>query len=155
MVAARSASAARSGEGESAVDYEPFGQRTVRLGLATSEQVREALETQRLLAEKAGLLGEILVEMGWLDPTYYIEIVQQLADDKTPSGRATVQERFTKLALEKGCVTPDQVKEGRRIQSTRTHKNKLIGQIMVEMGIIAPRDRDRVLATYKDNGHAK
>lgn len=137
------------------MDYEPFGQRTVRLGLATSEQVREALETQRLLAEKAGLLGEILVEMGWLDPTHYIEIVQQLADDKTLSDREVIQEKFAELALEKGYVTPTQVKEGRRIQSTRTHKNKLIGQIMVEMGIIASGDRDRVLATYKDDGHAK
>lgn len=133
---------------------EPFGQRAVRLGLVTSEQVREALETQKLLAEKAGLLGEILVEMGWLDAIKYIEIVEQLSREEGHLEREKIQQRFVEIALQKGYVTSENIEEGRRIQVDRVRKNKLIGQIMVEMGILDPADRDRVLATYADNGRA-
>lgn len=132
------------------VDSEPFGQRAVRLGIATSEQVREALETQKMLAEKAGLLGEILVEMSWMDPMHYIEVVQEITEKHEVATRDKIQEEFVTLSLAKGYVTSERLREARRIQSTRTHKNKLIGQIMVEMGLIAPDDRDRILATYKD-----
>jgi len=120
----------------------------------TSEQVRQALETQKILAEKAGLLGEILVEMGWLDPMHYIEVVQELAESKEGGSREQIQERFAEVALERGYIEAGQLTEGRRIQSTRTQKNKLIGQIMVEMGILGPEERDRVLATYSDDGKA-
>ena len=136
------------------MESEPFGQRAVRLGLVTSEQVRQALETQKILAEKAGLLGEILVEMGWLDPMHYIEVVQELAESKEGGSREQIQERFAEVALERGYIEAGQLTEARRIQSTRTQKNKLIGQIMVEMGILGPEERDRVLATYSDDGKA-
>jgi hypothetical protein len=119
--------------------------------MVTSEQVREALETQKMLAEKAGLLGEILVEMGWMDPMHYIEVVQDLTDKHEVATRDKIQEEFVTIALAKGYVTSERVREARLVQSTRTHRNKLIGQIMVEMGLIAPDDRDRILATYRDN----
>ena len=134
------------------VDSEPFGQRAVRLGLATSEQVRQALETQKILAEKAGLLGEILVEMGWLDPVHYIEVVQELAENDEEEDREQVQERFAQMALERDYIESEQLEQARQIQSTRTQKNKLIGQIMVEMGILAGGERDRVLKSYSSNG---
>ena len=135
-------------------DSEPFGQRAVRLGLITSEQVREALETQKLLAEKAGLLGEILVEMNWLDAIKYIEIVEQLSQEDAVRERDKIQDRFIQIALQNGYVTMDNISEARKIQADRVRKNKLIGQIMVEMGILDPTERDKVLATYKNNGRS-
>ena len=135
-------------------DSEPFGQRDVRLGLITSEQVREALETQKLLAEKAGLLGEILVEMNWLDAIKYIEIVEQLSQEDAVRERDKIQDRFIQIALQNGYVTMDNISEARKIQADRVRKNKLIGQIMVEMGILDPTERDKVLATYKNNGRS-
>lgn len=133
-------------------EAEPFGQRAVRLGLATSEQVREALETQKLLSEKAGLLGEILVEMGWLDPIKYIEVVEEVSAAQAPGAAGGIQERFIDVLLQKRYVAGHEVEDARKIQADRIRKNKLIGQIMVEMGILDPTDRDRVLATYRDNG---
>ena len=136
-------------------ESEPFGQRAVRLGLATSEQVREALETQKLLAEKAGLLGEILVEMGWLDPMRYIEVVEEVSSMEGQNAPGGVQERFIEALLRRNYVANHDLDNARKIQADRIRKNKLIGQIMVEMGILDPIDRDRVLATYRDNGKSR
>lgn len=133
-------------------ESEPFGQRAVRLGLATSEQVREALETQKLLAEKAGLLGEILVEMGWLDPMRYIEVVEEVSSAEGQNAPGGIQERFIEVVLRRNYVAYHDIENARKIQADRIRKNKLIGQIMVEMGTLDPSDRDRVLSTYKDNG---
>lgn len=132
-------------------ESEPFGQRAVRLGLVTSQQVREALETQQLLSEKSGLLGEILVEMGWMDPQHYIEIVQELMEEDADAERERIQERFVARATEKHYVNPDQVDQARKIQSGWSRKNKLIGQVMVEMGFIRPEQLQNVLTTYKRN----
>lgn len=133
-------------------ESEPFGQRAVRLGLATSEQVREALETQKLLAEKAGLLGEILVEMGWLDPMRYIETVEEVSSMEGQNAHGGVQEHFIEALLRRNYIASHDIENARKIQADRIRKNKLIGQIMVEMGILDPSDRDRVLTTYRDNG---
>ena len=125
------------------MDSEPFGQRAVRLGLATSEEIREALETQKILAEKAGLLGEILVEMNLMDPMHYIEIVGELADYDEEAMQVNVQDHFVEVALERGYINEAQLAEARKVQVNRMNKNKLIGQIMVEMGILGPAERDR------------
>lgn len=137
-------------------DAEPFGQRAVRLGLATSQQVRQALETQDMLKQKAGLLGEILVEEGWLDPQNYMETVQEIvaeAEQKGHSG-ADLQEVFAKRVVEKGHVSPGTVAKAMELQSEPARKFQLIGQIMVEMGFLNDQERNRIVATYLENGQS-
>ncbi len=131
-------------------DSEPFGQRAVRLGMATSEQVRLALETQVMLAQKSGLLGEILVEMGWLDAQDYLKIVQDLAKERSGGSRnhEDLQEAFVDEALERGCVSRDRLEEAKTIQANFTRKNRLIGQVMVEMGFITAEECKEILKTY-------
>jgi len=133
---------------------EPFGQRAVRLGFMTSDEVRQALETQSLLARKSGLVGEILVEMGFLNLQQYLEIVQDLADSDEGKTHDQMQGEFVKKALEKGYVTTQNIEDARTIQLTRPPRNKLIGQIMVEMGLLKPHERDAILATYDDDAKA-
>lgn len=129
-------------------DSEPFGQRAVRLGFVTSEQVRDALVTQQILAQKAGLIGEILVEMGWLDPAQYIEVVHELAEENRPHGE--VQEAFVALVLDRKYAQPLHVEMARKIQSGWIRKNKLIGQVMVELGYLTGGQLDKIVATYTD-----
>ena len=133
---------------------EPFGQRAVRLGFATSDQVRQALETQSMLACKSGLIGEILVEMGWLNPQDYIKIVQQLTAGGASEGKShkELQEGFVRAALAQGLVDEERVAEARLIQSRFKRRNRLIGQVMVEMGIISAQECERILETYSQNG---
>jgi len=134
-------------------DSEPFGQRAVRLGFVTSEQVRDALVTQQMLAQKAGLIGEILVEMGWLEPTQYIEVVHELAETEERKPHGEAQEAFVDLALGRKYVEPLHVEMARKIQSGWIRKNKLIGQVMVELGYLKPGQLDTIIATYS-NGKA-
>lgn len=129
---------------------EPFGQRAVRLGYATSEQVRQGLETQQMLAAKGSLLGEILVEMGWMDTAVYIQILQELVN----CGKANhheLQDLFVQKALDRGKVDPVRIDEARKIQANWNRKNKLIGQIMVELGYITVSERDDIMRTYKND----
>jgi len=131
-------------------DSEPFGQRAVRLGFATSEQVRMALKTQSMMAEKSGLIGEILVEMGWLDPQDYMSLVQELLEKTEGSDKQhdKIQEDFVTLAVERGFVDEDRVSEARRIQQGFARKIRLIGQIMVDMGFITPDECEKIIETY-------
>lgn len=130
-------------------DSEAFGQRAVRLGLATSEQVRIALQTQSIMAEKSGLLGEILVEMDWLDPQDYMSLVQELLDDDE-AGKAhdSIQEKFVTRALECGYTDEDRITEARKIQEGFTRKIRLIGQVMVDMGFITLDECRKIMETY-------
>lgn len=134
-------------------DSEPFGQRAVRLGLVTSNQVRQALETQEMLGQKSGLLGEILVEMGWLDPQDYMKIVSSLVEetDGVSRSHSELQEQFVKTAIEMGCVDERVVEQARKIQSGYVRKIRLIGQIMVDMGFLDDQQCERILQTYRDN----
>lgn len=136
-------------------DSEPFGQRAVRLGFATSEQVREALETQKLLSEKGGLLGEILVEMGWLSADRYIEVVQALMEDSVEGTRAEIQETFISRVLAKGYVTAENVDCARKIQAGWSRKGKLIGQVMVEMGILRAAQLEDILSSYRKDDQGR
>jgi len=131
-------------------DSEPFGQRAVRLGFATSEQVRMALKTQSMMAEKSGLIGEILVEMGWLDPQDYMSLVQELLEKTEGSDKQhdKIQEDFVTLAVERGFVDEGRVSEARRIQQGFARKIRLIGQIMVDMGFITPDECEKIIETY-------
>ncbi len=121
-------------------DSEPFGQRAVRLGFVTSEQVREALDTQRLMGEKSGLIGEILVEMGWMDSDRYVEVVQGMMEEGVEGDREAIQGEFVGRALAKGYITQQSVEHARKIQAGWSRKNKLIGQVMVDMGYLVPAD---------------
>lgn len=134
-------------------DSEPFGQRTVRLGFATSEQVRMALQTQAMLAEKSGLLGEILVEMGWLDPQDYMRLVQELSAKETPGDRSheEIQKRFAECAVTEGYVDGEKMTQARKIQSSFTRKNRLIGQIMLEMEFLTSEQCRQVIETYPND----
>ena len=125
---------------------EPFGQRAVRLGFVTSEQVRRALETQDMLARKGGLIGEILVEQGWMDPEAHIGAIREISSNAAATAQEA-EERFIALSLKRSLVTREDVDKAREIQRRRS-KNSLIGQILVEMGVITPQNRDRILATY-------
>lgn len=135
-------------------DSEPFGQRAVRLGFATSEQVREAVETQKMLAEKAGLIGEILVEMGWLTAEQYIDIVQQIAEEHQGDHDAA-QEAFITNARKKHKLDPTHVDLARKIQSGWIRKNKLIGQVMVELGFISAEQLEQIIATYRNDDQGR
>ena len=131
-------------------DSEPFGQRAVRLGLATSEEVRLALKTQSMMAEKSGLIGEILVEMGWLDPQDYMSLVQELLEQSECDSKdhKDIQEEFVKQALERKYVGEEQLGAARKIQEGFARKIRLIGQIMVEMGFITSEECQKVMETY-------
>ena len=131
-------------------DCEPFGQRAVRLELATSEQVRLALETQAMMAQKSGLLGEILVEMGWLDAQDYLKLVQDLvkANSDDSNNHDDLQEVFVAEALKRDSVSRERLEEAKTIQANFTRKNRLIGQVMVEMGFITADECKKILKTY-------
>jgi len=134
-------------------DSEPFGQRAVRLGFATSEQVRYALETQRMLSRKSGLIGEIMVEMGWLDEQSYMRIVDELVrgDDESEKDHDELQQDFVRTALERGDISPENIEQARKIRDKFDHKGELIGQIMVELGYITPEECEEILSTYPDD----
>lgn len=50
-----------------------FGEKLIRDGLITQEQLDEALETQK--TEKGRKIGEILVSLGYLDIDKFTEIL--------------------------------------------------------------------------------
>ncbi|MCD6405804.1 MAG: hypothetical protein J7M19_08250 [Planctomycetes bacterium] len=135
------------------LDSEPFGQRAVRLGMATSDQVRQALDTQEMLGQKSGLLGEILVEMGWLNPQDYMNIVLSLVEeaDGVSRSHSELQEEFVRTALERGCIDERAVEQATKIQSGYVRKIRLIGQVMVDMGFLNDQQCERILQTYRDN----
>ena len=61
-----------------AIRKEPFGARAMMLGLATTEQIERALETQQKLALRGEkkLLGMILVEMQVINTTQLLAILK-------------------------------------------------------------------------------
>jgi hypothetical protein len=68
---------------------EKFGERAVRMGFVTEEQVDDALEQQRWLREHGEgrrLTGIILLEMDALTNEQLIEVLQSYEDE---SGEAT------------------------------------------------------------------
>ena len=58
--------------------HEPFGARAMMLGLATTDQIEQALATQQTLLSRGEkkLLGMILVEMQVLNTTQLLAILK-------------------------------------------------------------------------------
>jgi hypothetical protein len=60
---------------------EPFGQVAVRKGYVSSQQVTDALDRQRDIAQQGAahkLIGMIMLEMGALDTTELIEVLREM-----------------------------------------------------------------------------
>jgi len=134
-------------ENERIYQSDPLGLRAVKLGLITRHDVETALQTQNFIQVKSDHLADVLVDLGFLDSTQYHEVLVAVLDvpaTNTEEGK----DAFCALAQEKGYITEENIEAARRASATRERRRKLLGQILVELGVLSSEQLEKVLATY-------
>jgi len=127
---------------------DPLGVRAIKLGLITRQQLETALQTQDMVQMKGDTLGDVLVDLGFVDSSQYHEILMELLNQPV-SGARKDEDVFCTLACGKGYVTESQIDTAKRAVSTRQKRRKLLGQILVELGLLTEDQLTQVLATYE------
>ena len=112
-----------------------FGLFLVKQGLASSQHIVKALDTQR---ERQMPIGKIALEYGLLDMKQVFEILNRQADE--------INVKFCAIALDLGYLDKQQVLFLLAIQKSRRPP---IGEILVEMGVISPEQLAASLDEFK------
>ena len=112
-----------------------FGLFLVKKGLASSQHIVKALDTQR---ERQMPIGKIALEYGLLDMKQVFEILNRQADE--------INVKFCAIALDLGYLDKQQVLFLLAIQKSRRPP---IGEILVEMGVISPEQLAASLDEFK------
>ncbi len=112
-----------------------FGEIVQSLGLATAEQVEQATRLQRT---SHPLLGRILVRQNALTKARRAEVLSH-AD--------ATGKRFGDACVELGACTAEQVAHALHTQKT---SNALVGDMLIEMGLISEDDRVRIVHMQLD-----
>jgi len=132
------------------VKKELFGERAIRLGFVSEKDVELALETQQMLANRSNLLGDIMLDLEFIDHEQYVKILAAVDAKLAGKKRASegISEIFCRMALDLGFVTEDQVRKARKIQQNWQRRAKLVGQIMLDLGSLTEKQLQKILDSY-------
>ena len=129
---------------------ELFGERAIKLGFVSEKDVELALETQQMLTGRSNLLGDIMLDLEFIDHEQYVKIVAAVDKKLAGKKRASedIPEIFCAKALDLGFVTEDQVRMARKIQQNWQRRVKLVGQIMLDLGSLTEKQLQKILDSY-------
>ena len=129
---------------------ELFGQRAMRLGFASELEIKTALETQKILMRRSKMLGDIFLELNFIDQDKYLKVVDAIDEER--KGKDIMAEEACELFCEKavafGYVNEDQVKKAKKVRKELEVRGKLIGQVMIELGALTNQQLQEILTTY-------
>ncbi|MGQ9631340.1 MAG: hypothetical protein ACUVXI_13675 [bacterium] len=117
-----------------------LGELLIREGMITSEQLDLALEHQR---KYQCLLGEALVQLGFVDFLTILKAVKQQEDEE--SLREAVRKsrlRLGEALVLEGKITEDQLRQGLELQK---EQGCPLGEALIQLGFVAEEDVRRVL----------
>ncbi len=133
-----------------AEEKEHFGERAVRLGFADERDIMTALETQEILMRRSKMLGDIFIELNFIDHDKYLKVVDAIDEDRkgndVPAEEAS--ELFCEKAVAFGYVDEDQVKKAKEVRREIEERRQLIGQVMLELGALTNQQLQEILNTY-------
>ena len=126
---------------------EPFGERAIKMGFVSEEEVQRALETQKLLGIKEQTLADILLELGKISSEDYYKVLEDIknAEKDLPAGKDSFCERVKQLKL----ITEEDEEVARVVQEKWQKRTKLLGEIMVELGDLSGEQLQQILNTYR------
>ncbi|HHE46348.1 MAG TPA: hypothetical protein ENL08_01420 [Bacteroidetes bacterium] len=110
-----------------------FGEIILKLGYVTTEQLKEAIEIQKI---GRAMVGQVLRNLNMLTDSQVDEI---LAYQRTPKGKGKM---FGDCAVELGLVSFMDLAEAIRYQIT---SRGFLGDILVRLGYITPEQRDEAI----------
>ena len=116
-----------------------FGFLGVRKNFVTPDQIIEALEIQleeNQSENKHRLIGEIMVDKGFMNPAQVNEILKEMTRPDAPIDD-DYRKRFGNLATAKGYITLQALKETVKAQvkeENDTGRHRLTGEILIENG---------------------
>lgn len=113
-----------------------LGDRLVAEGLITQEQLEQAMEHQK---KAGGRLGEILVEMGFVERSQLSEVAQTQRQ----------KGRLGDMLVDNGAITPEQLKHALDFQRK---SGGLLGDILMSLRILSPESLYRQVATQNNLG---
>lgn len=113
-----------------------LGDRLVAEGLITQEQLEQAMEHQK---KAGGRLGEILVEMGFVERSQLSEVTQTQRQ----------KGRLGDMLVDNGAITPEQLKQALDFQRK---SGGLLGDILMSLRILSPESLYRQVATQNNLG---
>ena len=121
-----------------------FGAIAVGMGMLTREDLQAAVEEQQqfLEAGERRRLGDVLVDRGSLTAAD-VEIILAMQEAFEKSDEDTL---FGELAVANGLTTQEKVDQALKRQQDEGNC-QLIGEIMVEMGLISVYQREALLYT--------
>lgn len=111
-----------------------FGNHLLNRGLIRPDQLTDALEYQRSMRLK---LGVIAVNAGYMTPAQVEEIHNM---------QKKVDKRFGELAVEKGYITEQQLEE---MLATQKQGHLMLGQALVDRGHLTIEQLQEALENYK------
>ena len=115
-----------------------FGEIVVDMGLINQEKLDEILKMQETGREKLGL---VMVNLNMF--TYH-QIEKVIERQNLPQGEG---KRFGECAVDLGFISEEELEKAVRYQSV---SQGMLGEIMVEMGLITAEQRDEALEKQKD-----
>jgi hypothetical protein len=137
-----------------------FGEVAIERGYATRAQVLEALKEQyrlRCLEKRHLFLGEVMVEKKMLRLEQLVELMHQSAGYHETPLEQRQKVFFGDVAVQKGYVTPGQLfrcLQKQRDEDAAGQPHRLIGEIMVDMNYMTPRELEDVIAVMVDRGYS-
>jgi len=129
---------------------ELFGERAVRLGFADERDIKTALETQEMLMRRSKMLGDVFLELNFIDHDKYLKVIDAIDEERKRKGilAEDVSELFCKKAVQFGYVDEEQVKKAVKMRDELEVRRKLIGQVLLELGALSNQQLQEILNTY-------
>ena len=134
-------------EDEAIQQSDPLGVRAIKLKLISREDLEVALQTQNMTQLKGDCLGDVLLDLGFVDHSQYHEIITHLITQPAPADLGD-EDPFCALAREKSYVTEEQTEAARKAVVTRARRRRRLGQILLDLGVLTQEQLATVLATY-------
>lgn len=135
------------------------GNLAVKLGYITTDQLKKALELQREKKEQGmdSMLGEIFIEKGFMtqDQLDFVLSLQEMRQIRS------LDRKFGEKVIDQGLASKEIIEEGLNTQKEIFFQEKritLLGDILVEQGIITGAQRDDLLRRQnriRDEGEDK
>lgn len=118
----------------SVLTMKPLGQQLVEASLLTEDQLQDALGQQKSHPDK--LLGQVLIESGFLTPEEFNLFMQT---------RMSIQQPLGELLVTREAITRDQLHQALSIQMQGGPAAKPLGQLLVEQGFIDQAALDAII----------
>jgi hypothetical protein len=131
-----------AGNGNNRLRNKLFGVRAVERGMATEEQILDALRSQynaKVLLGRHLFIGEVLLLNGVLSSRQLAELLRETGEMHEEAEDVHSGRFFGDVAVEMGYCTPSQVFEALNVQleeDQRGDRHRLIGEILYGMGVL-------------------